>query len=465
MFNTMKRILPILPIVVSIFLPLAAHAQQDTIRLTLSDAITTAIQNNRQLAISRLAIDNADAQVKEAYSSTLPSVTLNGRYTRNIQRQVFYLSLPGGDGTVHSIPIGSDNAIATDVTVNQIVYNSAAFSAPNTAQSYARISRQQLRSDAAQTVVDVKRAYFTALFAREALRVNETLLWNAEENMKNAQALYKAGLRAEFDALRAEVQVANQRPAVVQARDNYLAAMDNLKLLLGNAQGREIALVEDLVRPASTSPATVEPSVAEAQTILDTYNAQLQTLKLTADVNEQLIDIRKSDFLPTVSVFGTYQLQAQPDDGQTLSFQPSSFVGLNLSFNIFNGFKTRSQVQEARVQFEQSKLRIAQVEDALKTQLGIVLRRIDYARQRIATGDATINQAQRAYTIATTSYKAGTGTQLQINDADLALAQSKLNQLNAVYDYDVALAELESLLGDHFQFTDDANNNVKYSVR
>jgi outer membrane protein len=465
----MKRIVPFLSIVASVFIPIATHAQGnpptgDTMRLTLSDAIATAINNNKQLAISRLAIENADAQVKEAYSSTLPSVTLNARYTRNIQAPVFYIDIPGGDGSKRPIRAGFDNALASDLTVNQVVYNSAAFSALNTAESYAKISRQQLRTDASQTVLDVKRAYYMALLAREALRVNETLLWNAEENMKNAQAFHKAGLRAEFDAIRAEVQAANQLPVVVQARDNYMAAMDNLKLLLGNTGNREVALAEDLVRPASAQQG-VEPSVAEAEAILEKYNSQLQTLKLTADVNEQMIDIKKSDYLPTVSFFGSYQLQAQADAFGDLDFQPSSYVGLNLSFNLFNGFKTRSQVEEARIQYEQSKIRVNQVEDALKTQLGIVLRKIGYARQRIATGDATINQAERAYKIATTSYKAGTGTQLQINDADLALAQSRLNQLNAVYDYNVAMAELEQLLGERLQFTDDANKDVKYSVR
>lgn len=457
----MKRTALFLSLIIPVCAPLVAHAQGDTMRLTLNDAITTAINANRQLAISRLAIENADAQVKEAYSSTLPSITLNGRYTRNIQRQVFYF--PGSDGNVRPIEVGSANSVTTDVTVNQLVYNSAAFTAPNTAESYAKITRQQLRSDAAQTVLEVKRAYYTALFAREVLHVNETLLWNSEENMKNAQALYKAGLRAEFDALRAEVQVANQRPVVMQARDNYMAAMDNLKLLLG-ADDREIALAEDLVRPVSSTEAP-SPSVARAAEILDQYNAQLQTLKLTADVNRQMIDIKKSDYLPTVSLFGTYQLQSQADDFADLSFQPSSWVGLNLTFNLFNGFKTRSQVEQARLAYEQSKIRVEQVEDALKTQLGIVLRKVEYARQRIATSDATIDQADRARRIAATSYKAGTGTQLQINDADLALAQARLNQLNAVYDYNVALAELEQLLGERFQFTDDANNNVKYSQR
>lgn len=436
---------------------------QNTVRLGMNEAIDMAIKNNRQLEIARLAVETADAQVKEAYSSTLPTLTLNGRYTRNIQAQVFYF--PGADGITRPIQIGSDNSLQTDLTVNQVVYNQAAFDAPNAAEAYASISRQQLRAGAADVVFGVKRAYYSALLAREALYVNESLLKNAEENWRNTQALHKSGLRAEFDALRAEVQAANQRPVVVQARDSYQQALDNLKLLLNMDPAVELELGESLAVPASsTGGGNVEPMIADALVLLERYNAQLEALRLSADVNRQFIDLRKSDYLPTLSVFGTYQLQAQADKFSELDFQPTSYVGLNLSFNLFNGWKTSSQVEQARLDYETSKLQLAQAEQALKTQLQTTLRTVDFARQRIETGAMTIGQAERAYKIATTSYKAGTGTQLDIANADLAVAQSKLNQLSAVYDYSVALAELEQLLGEHYQLI-DGGNDVQYSLR
>lgn len=452
----MNRIVRTLMVIVPI-LSAQTLLAQDTLRLTLNEAITTALANNRQIATARIGIDNADAQVDEAYAGTLPTVTLNGRYTRNIQRQVFYF--PGADGVQRPIEVGAKNSFAADVTVNQVLFNSAAFNAPNAAKSYAKISRQQLRADVAQTVLDVKRAYYTALLAREALHVNETLLWDSEENMKNAQQLFKAGLRPEFDALRAEVQVANQRPMVVQARDNYLQAIDNLKLTLSLAPDRAVALSDVLARPED---AATLPAIAEAAATMEQQNAQVQTLKMVADVNRQLIDLKRSDYLPVVSLFGTYQLQSQADNF-AFSFQPTSYVGLNLSYNLFSGGKTDAQVQQARLAYEQSKVKAEQAKEGLRTQLGIVMRRIDVAKQRVETAQRTIEQAERAYKIATTSYKAGTGTQLVINDADLAVAQARLNQLNAVYDFNIAVAELESLLGDHYQF--NGSKDVQYNGR
>ena len=206
--------------------------------LTMEQAIATALQNNRDLKISRLEIENADARVNEAYSSAYPSVGLNGRYTYNIAKQVFYI--PGQDGIVRPIEIGSDNALQADITVNQVVYNQAAFDAPNTAKVYSQISRQQLRHTASEVILNVKKAYYGAMLAKEYLNVSEQLLANSEETFKNAQVLYKAGLRAEFDAIRAEVQVANQKPAVVQARDNFNQALDGLKLSMGIPETEQI---------------------------------------------------------------------------------------------------------------------------------------------------------------------------------------------------------------------------------
>jgi len=435
----------------------AATAQTPKV-LTMEQAIATAIQNNRDLKISRLEIENADARVDEAYSNALPSVGLNGRYTFNIAKQVFYI--PGQDGIVRPIEIGSDNALQADITVNQIIYNQAAFDAPNTAKVYSQISRQQLRATASDVILTVKRAFYTAMLTKEYLLVSEQLLANSEETFKNAQTLYKAGVRAEFDAIRAEVQVANQKPAVVQARDNYNQALDGLKLAMGIPETEQIDVAERVARPASLE--RVEPQVEEAKKLLEEYNPQLQALALNDEVNQQLIDIKRSDYLPTVGFFGTYQYSAQADKLGDLEFQPTAYVGLNLSLSLYNGGKTKAQEEQARVEKEKSKLQLENARNGLRTQIETILRRIDFARQRIAATDRVIDQADKGYKIAQASYKAGTGTQLQINDADIAMAQSKWNQMTAINDYNVAIAELEALLGQRYQITSDGND-VKYS--
>jgi outer membrane protein len=438
---------------------LAANAQEP-LRLTLASAIEQAVTHNRDLASTRMTIETADAQIQEAYSNALPSVGINARYTQNFKKQVFYF--PGQDGIARPIEIGQNMDLSADLTVNQVLYSSAIGTAVEAAETYQQISRQQLRTKTSDIVLNVRRAYLAAQLAREVLRVNETLLTNTEENYRSTSVLYKAGLRPEFDAIRAEVQLANQQPAVVQARDNYQLALDGLRILLGVEDGRAIEIQEELVRPASLE--VIEPSVDEARRILEENNPTLKALSLNAEVNRDMIDLRRADYMPTVAAFGTLRLASAADKPADLDLHTIAFAGINISFNIFNGFRTDAQVRQAEIALAQSQQTFSQVSNALKTQVESTLRRISSARSRIGVSDKTIEQASKGYRIATTSYKAGTGTQLQINDADLALAQARLNQLNAVYEYNVALAELEQLLGERYTVTSDGMN-VHYSSR
>lgn len=444
-------------VAVAMLLAFSAMNAQER-QLSLDQAIQAALNNNRDLRIAQLEIDKADAQVTEAFGNALPSLDLTGSYTRNIQNQVFYF--PGADGISRPIEIGSANAISGALQLRQVLFNSAVLTGVGTAKTYAQISRQQLRATTAQTVLAVKSAYYGAVLASDVLELNRQMLRNAEQNYETARRFYEAGLRAEFDAIRAEVQVENQRPAVAEALDNYESAIDNLKILLGIPPDTALALTDTLMFEATGD--TAVPSVAMAREMLERYNPQLEALTLGTEVNRQLIDINRSEFLPTLALFGAYQIQAQADDFSSLDFQPTSMVGLNLTLNLFNGWQTSARVEQAKIEHQQSQQQLAQLDQALKTQLEAALRRIDLARQRIAVSQRTISQAERGYQIATVAYSAGTGTQLEINDAELALAQSRLNQLNAIFEYRAGLANLEFLLGNNYRLAGEDNDSVIY---
>lgn len=449
--TNMSRI-GLLAAVLLVFSGVAATAQTPT-SLSLDEAITVALANNRDLKVTRLGIETADQQIDEALGNALPTLDFNGRYTYNFKRPVFFF--PDNEGRVRPIEIGSKNGISADLTLQQILFNSAVFNGVGTSKIYGQISRQQLRAKTSEVVLNVKRAYNTALIAQEVLKVNQTLLANAEANYKDTRALFEGGLRAEFDAIRAEVAVSNQRPQVVDARNNYEAALDNLKYLLGYDNLGETQLELTGTLPSASTLGTAGMSYDEAAALMVENNAQIEALRLSGDVNKELISIRKSDYLPTLALFATYKYEGQANTLDSLSFTPSAYAGLNLSLNLYNGGKTKAQVNQAEIEYDKTRYQTAQLIAGLKTQLESVLRRIDYARERIQASDRTIEQADKAYRIAVATYRSGTGTQLTINDADLALAQARLNQLNAVYDYTLAMAELESLLGRNVRLVGD----------
>ena len=125
----------------------------------------------------------------------------------------------------------------------------------------------------------------------------------------------------------------------------------------------------------------------------------------------------------------------------------SSVVGFSLSMNIFNGFRTGGRVEQAELDARKTDEQIASTEMNLKTAVQSTIMSLGRAHERVNAQGRTVEQAQKGYRIATARFGSGSGTQLEVNDAQLALTTAKTNRMQAIYDYLVASAELDQLLG------------------
>ena len=179
-------------------------------------------------------------------------------------------------------------------------------------------------------------------------------------------------------------------------------------------------------------------------------NPQLAILNKQEEIANRAISLEKSAYFPSLSAFGNYQYQAQSDDFKFSDYKwVSTFVvGLQLQIPIFNGFKTPARVEQANITLNQLEEQRQGLTEALKTQLQNVVYVIEQTIIRIKGQDKNIEQAQQGYEIARTRFENGLGTQLEVNDAELALRQARLNRLQAIYDLRIAEAELQLILGN-----------------
>ena len=423
---------------------------------TLKESIDLALSNNLSIKNAILGVETANKQIDFAYTSTLPKIDVNSKYIRNFQKQIIFF--PNQQtGIATPIKIGSDNSLSSDVTISQIVFNSAAFKAPELAKEYAVLSQKQVLNEGTQTILNIKKSYLSAMFLREVLVVQKQSLNNLEESANISKLLFEKGLRPEIDAIRSRVQADNQLPLVTNATDNYKNALDGLKLIMGIPENEQID-VKDTIWQIPKNDESITGNNELVRKNLEIGNPQLQTLKIIQSLNEKFIDIRKSDYLPTVAAFGTYQLQTQFDGFSEFSLKPTSFVGLNATWNIFNGGRTNDTIEIQKIEIEKNKIQYNNALNSFSTQTKLALRRMESAKERVMASENTIMLAEKGYKIANASYKAGAATQLQVSDADLALSQSKLLRLNAIYDYNISLTEYESLFGFNIMYE---NNNLK----
>lgn len=414
--------------------------------ITLEQALTIGLESNRDLKTARLEVDRAEARVREAWGYALPSVDLSGRYTRSLERPVFFLPDFSDLSSGRTVPVEIGTAHAFDMTVSarQTLFNSTVIVGVGAASVYADVARQLYRQKELETVANIRKAFYSALLAGEVRDLMRANLRNAGENLRNVQTMAGQGLVSEYDQLRAEVGVENLRPEVIRAENNYALSLDALRSTMGIGVSDTIDIDGSLEHRRIPD----EVLTTAAETALR-QNPGLQALKLQIEVNEAFVSAERSNYLPILSAFGTLQYQAAKN---TFAFSTNDFfrsaqVGLSLSFSLFQGLQTNARVDQAVIEVRKSEQLLARAETDLRTLVHSLILQIRQAQERIDAQQRTVEQAERGYRIATTRFVSGAGTQLEVNDAQLALTQANVNRIQAVYDHLVASAGLDQVLG------------------
>ncbi len=417
-------------------------------KYTLEDAVGIALQKNPELVSARLEVQRADARVHEAWGTALPSLDFSGQYSRAIKKPVFFLPnfFQNKPDEIIAVEVGSNHAVNVGLTATQVLFNSAVIVGVGAAKIYSGAARELYRAKELETVTKARKAFYAVLVAGEVRKMMRETLKNAEENLGNVQLLAKQGVVSEYDQLRATVGVENLRPSVIQAENNYALALDGLRATMG----LEVTERFDIEGALKFEPMDEGQFADATETVLQA-NPGLRALRLQIDVNRAMVNIERSDYFPTLAAFGNYQYQVAKNTLNigTHDFIASSMVGLSISMNLFKGLQTNARVEQAQLEVQKSQEQLTGLETNLRTGVHSAILQLQQTRKRVEAQTKTVEQAEKGYKLATTRFTSGAGTQLEVNDAQLALTQAHVNRIQAIYDYLVASADFDQLTG-HF---------------
>ncbi len=433
--------------------------------LTLEDAIKTALDNNREVKISKMNIDKADAAVDEAFGYALPSVDISANFSHLVEKPKtpfpdFEALLTNAaynilfdEGVIPRddnkyLPISTKlqsfaqaNSFETKAQVTQILFNSAVFRGIGASQIYLDLSKVQLESTVAGTVLDVKKAFYGVLVSKELLQIMQTSLTNAEENLSNVNAYNKQGLTSDFDVLQVEVRVENLRPQVVELENVLENAKNGLKILLNISQNQEIDVKGEFeYNPVDLSEANQYNERALRE------NLDIKSLQIKKNVDDEFINLERADYWPSLAAFGSLAYSGSSDEFDFQTYN-TAVVGLSLSMNLFKGGRVSNKVEQALIASRQTEEQITQLQDYVSSQVSDKLLALKKVQLQVEAIQRNVELAQKAYTIATVRYKEGTGTQLEIKNADVELQSAKTTLIRSIHDHIIANAELEKLLG------------------
>ncbi len=416
--------------------------------LTLDKAISIALEQNRDVLIANEDRYKADAQIAEARSGALPQLSFSAQYMRNIKLPVIFLpanSPPfNPTNSTISFAIGSNNSYQGGLALTQPLYSRTVGVALDIANTYKDFSESGYQSTKDNVVLQVKKAFYGVLLMQKLVEANRQGLEVVKANYENVQALYRHGQAAEFDLLRAEVQVANTEPTVISMENNLVLAVNGLKSLLSIPLDSSI-----IIRGDFTFEEVPERVLDEGSHSALATNPGIRQLEFQETMLDKNISVEQSNYFPSVYAFGAYQWQSQDNTFQFNNYLWAKIlnVGVTLSWNIFDGLRTPARVEQARVDLKKVQYTRLKAEEGLTIQVQSARLKMDEAKRRIQGQEKNIEQAKRAVSIAETRFKSGVGTQLELLDAQVAMTLAQTNYAQAIYDYLVAKADWDFAVG------------------
>lgn len=456
-----RMVLPLILLLTVPVQPAGAHAQ--AARLTLDRAVELAVEGSRDLRDAELELEGAARRVSEAWGSVFPKLDLSASYTRNLAVPGTFLPGiffdPDADpDELVAVKFGSDNVWGMQLRAEQPLFRAAAFIGVGAAARYEALQREVVRGRTQGVVTRVTIAWYDVLLAEEAVRLTENTVSRITRTLDEMRKMERAGVASDYDVLRLEVELANVEPALRRARNAANAARRALAVEIGVDGLNDAEVAGDLSSVALDSlprlPVTDTVQWQEAVRLAAQQRSDVRQLHLMEQLRHAELRAEQSEYLPTLSLFGTYSINAQ-QSGSPVFFGESDAqrafgrqIGVQLTLPLFSGMQRPARVGQRRVVIEQVRTQQELLLDQVENQVRTTLEQVHEARLRVDAQSFGVQQARRGYDIASAQFREGISSALELTDAEVALRQSEFNYAEAIYDYLVARARMAQALGN-----------------
>ncbi len=468
----------------------AQEPQQQTVQLDLKTAITIALSDNPTIKIAEVEIQKKDYTKKESISGLFPSIDFAGSYSRTIEKQTMYMDSkafdmssmfnpifetigalhPGfqmpstggddaaaGEKEVTGMKVGTDNTYSLGFSAQLPIIAPQLWKSIQLSSADIEQAVEAARSSRLSLVNQVEKAYYNWLLVQNSYEVLKQSYENAKLNAKNFENKYNQGTASEYDVLRANVRVRNLEPNLLQTENSVRLTKLQLKVLMGMDMAIDITTADRL----DDYEASMYEETLNIDTSLD-QNSDLRKLDLQTNYLKKVVDVQRMAWTPTLAVTANYNWISMSYGGMFDDFRwsPYSTVGVALSLPIVKPSRY-FKVQQAKANVLQLGLQRDYLENSLSMQVQMSMDNIQKSVKQIASNKEGVRQAEKAYDIMQKSFEIGSATIIELNDADLALTNSRLSYSQAIYDFLAAKSDLAHLLGntDLEQYKKEENTN------
>jgi len=422
--------------------PGLTRAPDSARKISLAEAIRLAQQNSPQAIQAEGTERTSKAARVSAVGAILPSASLSAGRTIQFGGGQTRVNQNGEQVTIASAPVNS-----TGLTLNMTLFDGGQrLYNLRTAKSQIEAAEANRVAVKYNVALNVKQQYYAVLAAIESEDAARFQMAQANEQFKTSIAKVRAGVATRSDSLRGVIQVGNAQLALITAQSNKEAADAALTRLVGS----EV--------PVTADPSSVQenmaalPDSAELADLAKNGPA-VEQARAELDAAEESRKASKATYLPSLSA--SYSRSGSGTDSRFgLGPDPFSYNGrlsFSLSYPVFNNFVREEQVVRAKVAEINAQAALRDTQLGAQESLTQYIGALRGASQRVAVQVASVAAAEEDVRVQQQRYNIGASTLLDLITSQAALATAQQALIQARYDYRIARAQLEALIGRELQ--------------
>ncbi|MFQ5499755.1 MAG: TolC family protein [Candidatus Zixiibacteriota bacterium] len=420
----------------------SARAEQ----LTLDDCIELALKNRASIIAARGRETTAGMDKLNALGAFLPQVRASYSYNKGRQ---FGIDPPNRifDDTGKVIgfsdeqDIGPDKRYSVDASIS--VFNLSNWLNYFGARASKKAAHLDVISSEQDLILAVKTSYYAYLASAQNVDVQQQAVDRSQEQLKLIQSKFDLGSAAKSDVLKQKVRLGNDKLEQLRATNAVITTRATLAWTIGVDPNTDMQFDTSYISREYSGglDAAVnfglehEPGLLSARAELDASNLGVHS--------------RLADYLPTVSVFGSYSdfsgTQAFPSVFD-YSFKNRNF-GFSVSLNIFDGFSRERNLSRARVTRNNAHALLADTRNQVSRDIKTAFYDIEQQREAMLVSQENVDAAQEDLNITQEKYNLGAATILDLLDAQVSLKQAQVSLIRVAFDLNLAIAQLEQAMG------------------
>jgi len=393
----------------------------------IDEGVALAQAQNPEIAIARKKVQGARGGWIEARSGYLPSLSSSGLYDKRQQQSETRLR---------------EEDYNARLQIEQNLYTGGAVTS-QVAIAYLNIDKANydLQEIVSRVTLDVRIAFNELLLNRAKVRVREDSVRVLDEDLKSQQQSFDAGIVGKLNVQRAEVALANERPELF----NTQTQLKNSYLRLGELFGT------DAPPGAAAAPFEISgelqyrpnhPDLNDCLARADANRPVIKARQKDIEIEDQQYILDRSALRPHVRAFSGYEVYSERDPEVGQEFNYGGIVGINATWNIFDGFATKGRMQATRARREAAVQALAAARRSVASEVRSAFFDLKQAERVLETETRNVQTADEALEIAKGNFSAGLGTQLDILQAASDVTRTRTTRLSAIYLHNVALARL-----------------------